>query len=62
VQADLVRELGPRELAHAEDVVQELDQLAGVAPHRLHRRRLLDRGHLVAHVVAQLPDGVTMWS
>jgi hypothetical protein len=31
--------------------VQELDQLEGVAPHLLDRGRLLDRGHVVAHMV-----------
>jgi hypothetical protein len=47
----LCGKLGPGKLADAEHVVQELDELARVAAHRLHRRRLLDRGQLVADVV-----------
>src|SRR5471030_2289994 len=51
VQADPMREFGPREFAHLEDIVEKFDELVGARSHLAHGRGLLDGGQMRTHVM-----------
>jgi hypothetical protein len=51
VEPDAVRELGPRKRVDFLDVVQELDQFVSSRANLRHRRGVLDRIEIVAHMV-----------
>src|SRR5471032_1467755 len=58
VQADPMREFGPREFAHLEDIVEKFDEFVGARSHLAHGRGLLDGGQMLAHVV----DTTSRWA
>src|SRR5580658_5928237 len=51
VQTHLVRKARPGEFAHLQDVVEELCELECSLAHRPDLRRLLNRGHVDAHLM-----------
>jgi hypothetical protein len=51
VQTDLVGEFGPGELTNLEHVVEEFDEFIGARANGRDGVRLLDRGHMTAHVM-----------